>query len=155
MPSFRSTRIVKHTPEQMFALVADVERYPEFLPLCEDLRIIRRQTDAQDREVLIAAMSVGYKAVRETFTSRVTLDRATRAILVEYIDGPFKRLENRWEFRQAADGTTVEFYINYEVRSMALGLLMGAMFDKAFRRFSQAFEERANQVYGRPAVARA
>ncbi len=155
MPSFRSTRIVKHTPEQMFALVADVERYPEFLPLCEDLRIIRRQTDAQDREVLIAAMSVGYKAVRETFTSRVTLDRANRAILVEYIDGPFKRLENRWEFRQAADGTTVEFYINYEFRSMALGLLMGAMFDKAFRRFAEAFEQRAHKVYGPPAVASA
>jgi coenzyme Q-binding protein COQ10 len=146
---------VKHTPEQMFALVADVERYPEFLPLCEDLRIIRRQTDAQDREVLIAAMSVGYKAVRETFTSRVTLDRANRAILVEYIDGPFKRLENRWEFRQAADGTTVEFYINYEFRSMALGLLMGAMFDKAFRRFAEAFEQRAHKVYGPPAVASA
>jgi coenzyme Q-binding protein COQ10 len=155
MPSFRSTRIVKHTPEQMFALVADVERYPEFLPLCEDLRIIRRQTDAQDREVLIAAMSVGYKAVRETFTSRVTLDRANRAILVEYIDGPFKRLENRWEFRPTADGTTVEFYINYEFRSMALGLLMGAMFDKAFRRFAEAFEQRAHKVYGPPAVASA
>ena len=92
MPSFRSTRVVKHTPEQMFALVADVERYPEFLPLCEDLRIVRRQTDAEGREVLVAAMSVGYKAVRETFTSRVTLDRAAGAILVEYVDGPFKRL---------------------------------------------------------------
>ncbi len=155
MPSFRTTRQVRHSPVEMFNLVADVERYPEFLPLCEDLRIIRRQTDAQDREVLIAAMSVGYKAVRETFTSRVTLDRANRTILVEYIDGPFKRLENRWEFRQAADGTTVEFYINYEFRSMALGLLMGAMFDKAFRRFAEAFEQRAHKVYGPPAVASA
>lgn len=153
MPSFRSTRVVKHTPEQMFALVADVERYPEFLPLCEDLRIIRRQTDAQGREVLIAAMSVGYKAVRETFTSRVTLDRESCAILVEYVDGPFKRLENRWAFKPADGGTAVEFYIAYEFRSRALGLLMGAMFDKAFRRFAGAFEERAHQVYGRPAVA--
>ena len=153
MPSFRSTRLVKHTPEQMFALVADVERYPDFLPLCEGLRIVRRQTDDEGREVLVAAMSVGYKAVRETFTSRVTLDPANRTILVEYVDGPFKRLENRWEFRPAGSGTSVEFYIAYEFRSMALGLLMGAMFDKAFRRFSQAFEERAHQVYGRPAVA--
>ncbi len=154
MPSFRSTRVVKHTPEQMFALVADVERYPEFLPLCKDLKVIRRQTDEQGREVLLAAMSVGYKAVRETFTSRVTLDRPNRAILVEYVDGPFKRLENRWEFRPGAGGgTSVEFYISYEFRSMALGLLMGAMFDKAFRRFAQAFEERAHEVYGRPVAA--
>ncbi len=153
MPSFRSTRVVQHTPEQMFALVADVERYPEFLPLCEDLRIVRRQTDAQGREVLLAAMSVGYKAVRETFTSRVTLDRPNRVILVEYVDGPFKRLENRWEFRPAGSGTSVEFFISYEFRSMALGLLMGAMFDKAFRRFAEAFEERAHRVYGPPAVA--
>jgi coenzyme Q-binding protein COQ10 len=153
MPSFRSTRVVKHTPEQMFALVADVERYPEFLPLCEDLRIVRRQTDAQGREVLVAAMSVGYKAIREIFTSRVTLDGPNRTILVEYVDGPFKRLENRWEFKPAGGGTSVEFYISYEFRSMALGLLMGTMFDKAFRRFAEAFEERAHKVYGRPAVA--
>jgi coenzyme Q-binding protein COQ10 len=153
MPSFRSTRVVKHTPDQMFALVADVERYPEFLPLCEDLRIVRRQTDAEGREVLVAAMSVGYKAVRETFTSRVTLDRADQAILVEYVDGPFKRLENRWEFRPSGTGTSVGFFITYEFRSMALGLLMGAMFDKAFRRFAEAFEQRAHQVYGPPVAA--
>jgi coenzyme Q-binding protein COQ10 len=153
MPSFRSTRVVKHTPEQMFALVADVERYPEFLPLCEDLRIVRRQADAQGREVLVAAMSVGYKAVRETFTSRVTLDPGSRTILVEYVDGPFKRLENRWEFQPAGSGTSVEFYIAYEFRSMALGLLMGAMFDKAFRRFAEAFEQRAHTVYGPPVTA--
>src|SRR3712207_2047000 len=121
MPSFRSTRVVKHTPEQMFDLVADVERYPEFLPLCEDLRIIRRSADEQGREVLVAAMSVGYKAVKETFTSRVTLDRANRQILVEYLEGPFKRLENRWEFKPGAEGTAVEFFISYEFRSMALG----------------------------------
>ena len=156
MPSFRSTRVVKHTPEQMFALVADVERYPEFLPLCEDLRIVRRQTDGEGREVLVAAMSVGYRAIRETFTSRVTLDRPNRAILVEYVDGPFKRLENRWEFKPlSGGGTSVEFYISYEFRSMALGLLMGAMFDKAFRRFAEAFEQQAYKVYGRPAVAEA
>ncbi len=153
MPSFRSSRIAKYSPEQMFALVADVERYPEFVPLCEDLRIVRRQTDEQGREVLLAAMSVGYKAIRETFTSRVTLDPANRVILVEYVDGPFKRLENRWEFKPAAGGSSVEFYISYEFRSMALGLLMGSVFDKAFRRFSEAFEQRAHKVYGRSAVA--
>jgi coenzyme Q-binding protein COQ10 len=153
MPSFRSSRITPYSPEQMFALVADVERYPEFVPLCEDLRIIRRHTDEQGREVLLAAMSVGYKAIRETFTSRVTLDPAHRAILVEYVDGPFKRLENRWEFKPAPGGCSVEFFISYEFRSMALSLLMGSVFDKAFRRFSAAFEERARNVYGRSAVA--
>ncbi len=155
MPSFSSRRRVRHTPDEMFALVADVERYPEFLPLCEGLTVRRRSTAEDGREVLVADMSVGYKAIRESFTSRVTLDRGARAILVEYVEGPFRHLENRWTFEPDGEGCQVGFAIDYEFRSRTLGLLMGAMFDKAFRRFSQAFEERANQVYGRPAVARA
>lgn len=155
MPSFRSTRVVKHSPAQMFDLVADVERYPEFLPLCESLRVIRRTTDEVGREVLIAAMGVGYKAIKETFTSRVTLDRETQQILVEYVDGPFKRLQNRWAFKPAHEGCAVEFFIEYEFRSRMLGMLMGSMFDQAFRRFSEAFEQRAHQVYGRPVPAQA
>jgi coenzyme Q-binding protein COQ10 len=149
MPSFRTTRQVRHTPQAMFDLVADVEKYPEFLPLCEGLKVRRRAESGEGVETLVAEMKVGYKKIHETFTSRVTLDRTRLRILVEYVDGPFSYLENRWSFRPAGGGCEIEFYIAYEFRSFALGLLMGAMFDKAFRTFVQAFEERADQIYGR------
>ena len=121
MPSFRTTRQVRHTPTQMFDLVADVEQYPKFLPLCESLRIVRRSRSGEGVETLVASMSVGYKAIKESFTSRVTLDPPRLKIIVEYVDGPFKYLENRWNFRPAAGGCEVEFYINYEFKSFALG----------------------------------
>ena len=151
MPTFSSKRLVRHTPVNMFDLVADVEKYPRFLPLCEELRV-RRRTNAGDNgvETLVADMTVGYKAIRETFTSRVTLDRPRLRINVEYVDGPFQYLENRWTFHEAPTGCEVEFFITYEFRSFALGMLMGTMFDRAFRRFSEAFERRADDVYGRP-----
>ena len=155
MPSFRSTQSVRHSPAQMFDLVADVETYPEFLPLCEGLRVIRRSQSGEGVETLVAAMEVGYKAIRESFTTRVTLDRPRLRILVEYVDGPFKYLENRWTFKPTATGCDVDFFIAYEFRSLTLGLLMGAVFDKAFRRFVAAFEQRADEIYGRPAEARA
>jgi len=148
MPTFRMTRTVQHKPAQMFALVADVERYPEFLPLCEELRVIRRVQSGEGVVTLVATMSVGYKAIRESFTTRVTLDEPRLRIQVEYVDGPFKYLENRWTFRDAPGGCEVEFYINYEFKSFALGILMGSVFDKAFRKFTEAFEQRANTVYG-------
>ncbi|NIX77470.1 type II toxin-antitoxin system RatA family toxin [Microvirga terricola] len=150
MPSFRSSRPVKHTPAQMFALVADVERYPEFLPLCDALHIVRRAQSGEGIETIVAAMTVGYKAIRESFTSRVTLDNPRLRIQVEYIDGPFKYLENRWTFRETPTGSDVEFYINYEFKSFALGLLMGSVFDKAFHKFAEAFEKRADVIYSRP-----
>ena len=101
-------------------------------------------------EVLVADMTVAYKVVRETFTSRVTLDRPKLQILVEYLNGPFSRLENRWEFRATGErACDVVFFINYEFRSRMLGMMMGAVFDAAFRRFAEAFEKRADQVYGR------
>lgn len=155
MPTFRSVHPVRHSPIQMFALVADVERYPEFLPLCEDLRVIRRVQSGEGIETLVAAMTVGYKAIRETFTTRVTLDEPRLRIQVEYVDGPFKYLENRWGFRQTSGGCDIEFYINYEFKSFALGVLMGSVFDKAFRKFAEAFEERAEIIYGEPSAARA
>ena len=147
MPSFRTTRRVRHSPVQMFHLVADVGKYPEFLPLCEDLRIRRRVQSGDGIETLVAEMSVGYKAIRETFTTRVTLDEPRLRILVEYVEGPFSYLENRWAFKPDAGGCLVEFYISYEFRSFALGVLMGAMFERAFRKFAEAFESRADLVY--------
>jgi coenzyme Q-binding protein COQ10 len=98
-------------------------------------------------------MSVGYKAIHETFTTRVALDRTQLRILAEYVDGPFSYLENRWTFRPEGTGCAIEFFIDYEFKSRMLGLLMGAMFDRAFRKFTEAFEERANAIYGRPARA--
>ena len=151
MPSFRTTRRVRHSPVQMFQLVADVEKYPEFLPLCEELRIRRRvQSGEGGIETLVAEMSIGYKAIRETFTTRVTLDRPSLRIVARHVDGPFRHLENRWTFTPEGSGCAVSFTIEYEFRSRALGLLMGAMFDRAFRKFAEAFEERALVVYGRP-----
>ena len=153
MPSFRTSRRVRHRAQEMFDLVADIERYPEFLPLCTGMRARSRSTDAAGHAVLLASMSVGYKAIRETFTSRVTLDPEKLEILVEYVDGPFSRLVNRWTFKdiepQATVQSQVEFYIDYEFRSRMLGLLMGAMFETAFRRFAEAFEKRADEIYGR------
>ena len=149
MPSFRTTRRVKHTPEEMFALVADVEKYPLFLPLCEGLKVRSRIRSEGGRETLIADMSVGYKAIHETFTSKVTLDREHLKIAVAYLDGPFRALDNLWSFKPDGEGCLVEFFISYEFKSRMLGMVMGTMFDRAFRKFSQAFEKRAEVVYGR------
>jgi coenzyme Q-binding protein COQ10 len=149
MPQFSTTRRVAHSASDMFDLVADVDHYPEFVPLCQSLKVRRRTQDAEGRDVIVADMTVAYKIVRETFTSRVTLDRQKREILVEYLEGPFQRMNNRWTFNLAGDrACDVEFFISYELRSRTLGLLMGSVFDAAFRRFASAFEKRANQVYG-------
>ena len=152
MPKFDTTRRVAHTPEQMFALVADVEKYPQFLPLCEALTV-RSRKSRDGRELLVADMTVGYKAIRETFTSQVHLNPEERVIEVSYLDGPFKYLTNVWRFEPSpGGGANVQFFIDYEFRSRLLGALMGAMFDRAFRMFADAFEKRAVEVYG-PAAA--
>lgn len=148
MPEFSTRRRVQHSAANMFALVADVEVYPEFVPLCKSLKV-RRRTTENGREVIVADMTIAYKVVSETFTSRVTLERERLTILVEYIEGPFRRMNNRWTFRPLDDKSCeVEFFLTYEFRSRTLGLLMGSVFDAAFRRFATAFERRADQVYG-------
>jgi len=148
MPEFSTTRRVRHAATDMFDLVTDVERYPEFVPLCQKL-VVRRRTDEPDgTQTIVADMTVSFKLLRETFKSRVRLDRANLRILVEYLDGPFSHLENRWEFHPAGERSCeVKFFIAYEFRSRTLGMLMGAMFDAAFRRFADAFEQRADRVY--------
>jgi len=154
MPQFRTKRRVRHGASEMFDLVADVEKYPQFVPLCQSLRVIRRTEGAEGIETIVAQMTVSYKLVRETFTTRVTLDRPNLQILVEYLDGPFSRLENRWDFHPAGDHLCdVEFFISYEFKSRVLAMLMGAMFDVAFRRFAEAFERRADAVYGQTKIA--
>jgi coenzyme Q-binding protein COQ10 len=148
MPQFSTKRRVRHTATEMFDLVADVECYPEFVPLCRALKVRQRKDRPDGTQVLVVDMTAAYKLISERFTSRVTLDRANLQILVEYLDGPFSRLENRWTFRAAGErGCDVEFFISYEFRSRMLAMLMGSMFDLAFRRFADAFEQRADLVY--------
>jgi coenzyme Q-binding protein COQ10 len=149
LPSFRDERRVRHRAVEMFNLVADVERYPEFVPLCKSLKVRSRRLDDDGGEILIAGMTVGYKLIRETFTSRVALDRPLLKVRVEYIDGPFSHLENTWAFKDEAEGSRVDFFIDYEFKSRTLGALMGSMFDVAFRKFARAFEQRADKVYRR------
>jgi coenzyme Q-binding protein COQ10 len=149
MPQFSTSRRVQHSASDMFDLVADVERYPEFVPLCQSLTVRKRSTAGNGREIIVADMTIAYKLIRESFTSRVTLDRASLGILVEYLEGPFRRMNNRWTFRPVGDDACeVEFFIAYEFRSRVLGMLMGGVFDTAFRRFAVAFERRADAVYG-------
>ncbi len=149
MPSFETKRIVAFSAAQMYALVADVERYPEFLPMCTGLAVQSR-TPTPDGEVLTARMSVGYKTISESFMTRVVLRPASAAIQAHYLEGPFKRLENRWTFVDQPGGSSVNFYISYEFKSPMLGLLVGSVFDQAFRKFAEAFEARARVVYGAP-----
>lgn len=147
MRSFEMSRRVAHSAQHMFALVADVERYPEFVPLCGALKVTSRQ-GAPEREVVLADMTAAYKTFRETFTSRVTLEPGEGRILVEYIDGPFRHLENRWSFTpEGSNASIVNFFIAYEFRSFALQLVAGAVFDKAFHRFMEAFEARADSLH--------
>lgn len=150
MPAFSNKRRVCHSAGEMFDLVADVERYPEFVPLCKSLRIRQRTPRPDGTERIVADMTVSFKLVRETFTSQVTLDRPNLKILVEYLRGPFSNLENRWSFEPKGDHSCdVGFYISYEFRSRMLAMLMGTMFDTAFQRLAAAFEKRADAVYGK------
>lgn len=148
MPRFEKRHPVKHSTREMFDLVADIERYPDFLPLCEGLTIKSRRIKG-NKTLLVADMTAGYKAIRETFTSQVMLDPDGELINVQYLDGPFKYLDNRWRFEPTAeDRCDVVFFIDYEFKSKVLGILMGSMFETAFKRFTKAFEERADEVYG-------
>jgi coenzyme Q-binding protein COQ10 len=149
VPQFANKRRVRHSAAEMFDLVADVERYPEFVPLCKALKVRQRTPRPDGSEIVVADMTVSFKLVRETFTSRVTLDRANRKILVEYLQGPFSKLENRWSFEpKSEDSCDVSFFISYEFKSRMLALLMGSMFDTAFQRLASAFEKRADAIYG-------
>ena len=150
MPRFSNKRRVPHSATDMFDLVADVERYPEFVPLCHSLKIRQRTPKDDGTEIVVADMTVSFKLVREAFTSEVTLDRPNLKIAVRYLRGPFSSLENRWTFEpKGEEASDVGFYIAYEFKSRMLALLMGSMFDVAFARFSAAFEKRADVVYGK------
>ena len=147
MPTFDKVHPVLHSAGKMFDLVGDVERYPEFVPLCKSLTI-RSRRDKRHCELLITDMSVGYKAIKESFTCQVLLNRPDLLIDVKYIDGPFRHLDNRWHFAATGEHSCdVNFHIDYEFKSRMLGLLMGSMFETAFKRFTAAFEKRADTLY--------
>ena len=150
MPQFSTKRRVRHSAAEMFDLVADVDNYPKFVPLCAGMRVRSRSQKGDGATVVVADMTVAYKLVHQTFTSRVTLDRPSLKIDVEYIDGPFRRMQNHWRFHPVSDQSCeVEFFIDYEFKSRTLGMLMGTLFDTVFRRMASAFEQRADAVYGR------
>ncbi|MCV0396852.1 MAG: type II toxin-antitoxin system RatA family toxin [Rhizobiaceae bacterium] len=154
MPTFETKRRVSHSADKMFGLVADVEKYPQFLPMCEALTV-RSRKEKDGVTVLVADMAVGYKAIRESFTSQVVLKPDEKAIDVKYLNGPFKYLRNEWRFEdeEKGGGSVVHFFIDYEFRSRILGAMMGAVFDRAFRMFAEAFEKRADTLYGESGVS--
>ena len=144
MPTHAERRFLPYTAEQLFALVADVERYPEFLPWCIAARIRSREEN-----VLVADLVIGFKMIREKFTSRVSLSRPHR-IDVAYTQGPLRYLNNHWIFEPAPDGCVIDFFVDFEFRSVLLQKVMGALFNEAVRRMVGAFEARAHQLYGPP-----
>ncbi len=154
MTSRRSKALVPYSADEMFALVADIESYPKFLPWCVALRIVGKR-HAPPRDFLTADMVVAYKVFRERFRSEVTLDPLRHAIDVEYIDGPFRTLKNAWRFTdQQAGGCEIDFYIEFEFRNFFLHATAQSVFEKAFARMSDAFVERARVVYGERAFTR-
>lgn len=145
---------VPYSAAQMFDLVADVDRYPEFLPWCAALRVAERNVDEDGRGVVLADMVVAYKMFRERFRSRVALDRPAGTIDVEYVSGPFRSLHNRWRFIDAPEGgSMIDFEIDFEFRNFLLQATAQAVFDKAFSRMSSAFVARADDIYGRRNMA--
>ncbi len=144
MPTHAENRYLPYTPGQMFELVADVERYPDFLPWCVGARIRRR-----DGDVFLADLVIGFKMVRERYTSRVSLDRTVGRIDVTYTEGPFHHLDNHWVFLPAGDGGThVDFFVDFEFRSRLLQRLIGGLFGEAVRLMVHSFERRARTLYG-------
>src|SRR5258707_1990876 len=144
MPTHAEQRVLPYTPEQLFDLVADVERYPEFLPWCVGARVRERRDN-----LVVADLLIGFRMFRERFTSKVTLARPQR-IDVAYSDGPFRYLDNHWIFAPVEGGCRIDFFVDFEFRSTILQKLIGVLFNEAVRRMVAAFETRAQQLYGLP-----
>ena len=148
MPTHSENRHMPYTAEQMYSLVADVASYPEFLPWCSAARI-RSRTSQDKSVVMLADLVISFKVFREKFGSRVTLFEEAKKVDTEYLDGPFSHMHNTWSFKPNSERScTVTFAIDYAFKSRTLEVLMGSMFDTAFRKFASAFEARADVVYG-------
>lgn len=144
MPTHAETKTVAYRPEQLYDLVADVGKYPQFLPWCVGARV-RSQTETD----LVADLTIGFGPFRESFTSRVTLERASR-IQVKYENGPFRYLNNEWKFTLDPRGCRVNFFVDFEFKSRLLQAAIGVVFNEAVRRMVNAFLKRAHEVYGAP-----
>ncbi len=145
MPTHAEKRVLPYTQEQLFELVADVRRYPEFLPWCVGARVISR-TETE----LVADLTIGFKMFRESFRSHVTLNRPGH-IHVRYLNGPFRYLNNHWRFHPQAQGTEVDFFVDFEFKSRLLQAVIGTVFNEAVRLMVRAFERRAYALYRRGA----
>ena len=150
MPTHAHTRDVPHSAAELFDLVADIERYPEFLPWCGAARITKRERAADGVTLIVTAdLVIAYKLFRERFTSHVTLNREKLRIDVAYLKGPFRHLVNHWRFEPRGEGhATIDFYIDFEFKSRILQKLMEGVFDKAVNKFIAAFIARADGIYG-------
>lgn len=142
MTTHAEQRLVRHSPEQLFDLVADVRRYPEFLPWCLAART-RKQTDTE----LVADLIIGFQVFKEQFTSYVQMDRDALIIKVEYTEGPFKYLINSWKFLKHPEGCTIDFYVDFEFKSRLLQTVIESLFTEAVKRMVSAFETRADTLY--------
>ena len=145
MTEHRENHIVPYTADLMYSVVADVERYPEFLPWVVALRVKSRTQDG-GREILMAEMAVGYRALRERYTSKVTLDPAGRAIDVVAVEGPFRILENHWRFTPESEGTRIDFRVAFEFSSRLLQMAAAQAFAKVLLKMTDAFEARAASI---------
>ncbi len=144
MPTHAEKRVLPYTPSQLFDLVVDIERYPEFLPWCLAARIRRREGN-----LLIGDLVIGFRMIKERFTSEVTLTRPNR-IDVAYTQGPLHYLNNHWIFEPHPDGCLIDFYVDFEFRSKMLQKMIGVLFNEAVKRMVSAFEARAHELYGEP-----
>ncbi len=144
MPTHAEQRVLPYSPEQLYALIADVERYPEFLPWCVGARIRERQSN-----LIVADLIIGFRMFRERFTSRVVLDPPCR-IDVAYTDGPFRYLNNHWKFERVPEGCRIDFFVDFEFKSRLLQKVIEVLFGEAVRRMVAAFEGRARDLYGEP-----
>jgi coenzyme Q-binding protein COQ10 len=142
MPTHAEKRVVPYTPAQMYALIADIERYPQFLPWCLAARIRKREGN-----VVIADLVIGFRMIKERFTSHVTLNRPHR-IDVAYTHGPLRYLNNHWIFEPHPEGCLIDFYVDFEFKSKVLQKMMGTLFNEAVKRMVTAFENRAHEMYG-------
>ena len=147
MPTHAEKRLLHHTPEQLFALVADVDKYPEFLPWCVGTRV-KEQAQEEGNEVILADMVIGYKVFRETFSSKVICQKPDR-IDVTYFNGPFKYLNNHWIFEAQENGEClIDFYVDFEFKSRLFQAAIGAVFNEAVKMMISSFEKRADALYG-------
>ncbi len=168
MPRRATSTLVPYEPQKMYDLVADIERYPEFIPWCRALRVISREPDDDDAEIVIADLLVGYRLFRETFRSRVRMDRGAMRIDTDYVRGPMRSMQNLWKFEPAEydlpahgappdaaghreiPGCVVHFAVAFELRNPLLQTAASAVFEDAFGKMAEAFVDRAAEVYGAP-----